>query len=460
MLTPKMFKTPKAAKNKYFIYANRCIFLILLFFIFSCSPTKKLQKTKVKEYQNLIQNSVIFDQGFTGFQLYDPASEKVLFSLNDDKYFTPASNTKIFTFYTALHVLGDSIPAFRYIVKGDSLIFWGTGDPSFNHPYLTQNERIIQFFKNRTEKLFFCTHNFQDDRFGSGWAWDDYYDSYQPEKSSFPLHGNIVHFEKEKPSDTFEIKPNYFENKLVENQKLNSKRIKRDFESNFFDYNPERLANLEYKKDHPFKYSDQLLATLLSDFLNKKVELLNLDSMPSADAKVVHSVLADTLYRRLMQESDNFIAEQLLLLCANALFDTLNVSKIIQFAKENLLSDLPDQANWVDGSGLSRYNMFTPRSIVCLLADLYKKIPQKRLFHIFPAGGESGTISTRYNGIDKPYVYAKTGTLRNKHCLSGYLITKSGKVLIFSFMHNNYPNGSAAHKDEMERVLKAIYLAY
>ena len=161
-----------------------------------------------------------------------------------------------------------------------------------------------------------------------------------------------------------------------------------------------------------------------------------------------------------MQESDNFIAEQLLLLCANALFDTLEVSKTIKYAKDSLLSDLPDQANWVDGSGLSRYNMFTPRSIVYLLTDLYKKIPQERLFHIFPAGGKSGTISTRYNGVTKPYIYAKSGTLRNKHCLSGYLIAKSGKVLIFSFMHNNYPNGSADHKVEMDKVLKAIYLAY
>ena len=432
----------------------------LLFLVLSCSSAKKLQKTKVKEYQNLVKNSVIFNQGFTGFQLYDPALDKIIFSSNADKYFTPASNTKIFTFYTSLCVLGDSIPAFRYVNKGDSLIFWGTGDPSFLHPYLIQNERVVQFLKSREEKLFFCSHNFQDERFGPGWAWDDYNYAYQPEKSSFPFQGNIVQFNKKRTADTFEIKPTYFKDHFVENQKLYPNQINRLPDNNTFEYNPGLKKQYSYQSDHPFKYSDQLLADLLSEVLSKKVEMLRIEAMPPKDAEMVFSVSADTLYRKLMQDSDNFIAEQLLLLCANALFDTLNVSKIIQFAKDSLLYDLPDQANWVDGSGLSRYNLFTPRTIIFLLNRLYQKIPQDRLFHVFPAGGESGTISTRYKGDGKPYVYAKTGTLRNQHCLSGYLIAKSGKVLIFSFMHNNFPKGSNAHKDEMERVLKAIYLAY
>lgn len=438
----------------------RCLMLFLAIFVFSCNSPRSLRKTKAKEYQDLVQNSPVFNQGFTGFQLYDPAAEKVIFSSNEDKYFTPASNTKIFTFYTATAILGDSIPAFRYVVRGDSLIFWGTGDPSFGYPDLTQNERITRFLKNSEEKLFFCSHNFQDERFGPGWAWDDYYFSYQSEKSSFPFQGNAVQFEKEKARDTFKIKPAYFKNNLTANKKLNSYFIQRKSESNIFEFNPDLLAKYRYKTEHPFKYSDELLVDLLSESLGKKVELLSLDSMPPADAKVIFSVPADSLYRMMMQESDNFIAEQLLLLCANALFDTLNVSKTIEYAKDSLLSGLPDQASWVDGSGLSRYNLFTPRSIVFLLNRMYKKIPRDRLFHIFPAGGESGTISTFYRGEGQPFVFAKTGTLRNNHCLSGYLVAKSGKVLIFSFMHNNFPNGSNAHKKEMERVLKAIYLAY
>ncbi|MEL6865453.1 MAG: D-alanyl-D-alanine carboxypeptidase, partial [Bacteroidota bacterium] len=58
---------------------------------------------------------------------------------------------------------------------------------------------------------------------------------------------------------------------------------------------------------------------------------------------------------------------------------------------------------------------------------------------------------------EEPYVFAKTGTLSNKHCLSGYLRTRSGRLLIFSFMHNNYMGSSRHYKKEMEEILMALH---
>ena len=67
-----------------------------------------------------------------------------------------------------------------------------------------------------------------------------------------------------------------------------------------------------------------------------------------------------------------------------------------------------------------------------------------------------GNENPLLHGDDPPYVFAKTGTLRHKHCLSGYLRTHSGRVLIFSFMHNNYTGSSARIKEEMQRVLEMV----
>ncbi len=67
-------------------------------------------------------------QDHTGFMLYDLEEKKELYAFQEKQYFTPASNTKIFTLYTSLKVLGDSIPSLRYVEKGDSLIFKGTGE--------------------------------------------------------------------------------------------------------------------------------------------------------------------------------------------------------------------------------------------------------------------------------------------------------------------------------------------
>jgi D-alanyl-D-alanine carboxypeptidase/D-alanyl-D-alanine-endopeptidase (penicillin-binding protein 4) len=104
--------------------------------------------------------------------------------------------------------------------------------------------------------------------------------------------------------------------------------------------------------------------------------------------------------------------------------------------------------------------MFTPRSIVKILEKIHSELPEENVFGIFPSGGVSGTIKNWYAGENGPYVFAKTGTLSGKHCLSGYLKTKKGKTLIFSFMHNNFKGSSAPLKREMEKVLKRIYEEY
>ena len=69
-----------------------------------------------------------------------------------------------------------------------------------------------------------------------------------------------------------------------------------------------------------------------------------------------------------------------------------------------------------------------------------------------PAGGQSGTLKNYYDA-QTPYIYAKTGSLSNNHSLTGLLITKSGKMLTFSFMNSNYVVSSSTLKAAMEEVL-------
>ena len=157
--------------------------------------------------------------------------------------------------------------------------------------------------------------------------------------------------------------------------------------------------------------------------------------------------------------SDNFIAEQLLLQVGKELSGEYNVHKAIDSVLKNHLSTLPQKPRWVDGSGLSRYNLTTPENTVHLLTKMYHEIPLENLLHYFPVGGKTGTIRSWYAN-DPPFVYAKTGTLSNNHCLSGYLITKKGTVLIFSFMNNHYRVSSSEIKEQMQDHLFEIYNKY
>jgi D-alanyl-D-alanine carboxypeptidase/D-alanyl-D-alanine-endopeptidase (penicillin-binding protein 4) len=139
--------------------------------------------------------------------------------------------------------------------------------------------------------------------------------------------------------------------------------------------------------------------------------------------------------------------------------DTLQPEIAIDYAINNFMSDLSDKPVWVDGSGLSRYNLFTPRSIVQLWEKIYNLVPSEKLLPLLATGGKNGTIKNWYKA-DSPFIFGKTGTLSNNHCLSGFLIARSGRLLIFSFMNNNYVAKTSAVREEMQKILKTIYDTY
>lgn len=393
-------------------------------------------------------------QDHIGFALYDPAEKKWLYDYHANRYFTPASNTKIFTFFTSLSILGDSIPALRYVLKPDSLIFWGTGDPSLLYKEIYQNGRVLTFLQQARQPLYYCELNYQATPFGAGWAWDDYNDYYSAERSAFPVYGNLVSIKGY--GRRFVVQPSYMRQYIkVGNPESRAKLIRRH-ESNEFTYHP-RSTGGGIDAHVPFKSSPELTTALLSDTLKKMVRYA--DIRPTGSPMTLYSVPADTLYRVMMQDSDNFIAEQLLLMCSQVLSDSLSPEIAIRYAKKNLLHDLLDEPIWVDGSGLSRYNLFTPRSIVQLWEKIYNKVPRERLFALLATGGRYGTIKNWYKA-DSPYIFGKTGTLSNNHSLSGYLVTKKGKTLIFSFMNSNYVSSTNDVRREMEKILKMIYEKY
>lgn len=434
------------------------LFLLLLLFS-ACSSTKLITKKERRNLNQQIGESPIFTQGFTGFQLYDPVSKTVLHEQLADKYFTPASNTKIFTFYTATKILGDSIPALKYVVKNDSLIFWGTGDPSLLHPHLPDNQNVINFLNTRTEQLFYCGDNFINDRLGAGWMWDDYPYYFQVELAALPIYGNFIRVQGESNSSNFNITPGYFTNKIQGTSELggSTARFYRQEKKNVVDYNGQPVGKADLDRELPFLYQDSLAIQLLQDSVNQPIQLITRPEIQPKNSSVIYSVSTDSVLQRMMQISDNFLAEQLILLCANTVFDTLNIRKGIQLAKDSLYKDSPDELLWYDGSGLSRYNQFTPRSLVHVLDKIYREMPMDYWRTIFPAGGASGTIKSYFGGQKQPYVYAKSGSIRNVRCLSGFVLTKSGKTLIFSFMSNAIPSSSQPWNVEMEKVLRWIH---
>jgi D-alanyl-D-alanine carboxypeptidase/D-alanyl-D-alanine-endopeptidase (penicillin-binding protein 4) len=89
-----------------------------------------------------------------------------------------------------------------------------------------------------------------------------------------------------------------------------------------------------------------------------------------------------------------------------------------------------------DGSGLSAYNLVTPRALVGILREMYLG-PHAAAYRSAMAepGEEDSTLERRLEGLEGR-VFAKTGSISNVNSLSGYLVRDNGQEVIFSILTN------------------------
>lgn len=432
---------------------SRYLFLLCVSFLFTACVSSKL-KVDSQSLDHFLQDSEAFKKSFTGFSLFDPEKGKYIYEYDADKFFTPASNTKIFTFYTAKKIFMDSIPGILYENRNDTLFFTGTGDPTFlDEDFSIQP--VHDFLKNTGSTLVYYERNFHNERFGPGWAWDDYMYYFSPEKCSMPIYANVVHFSRYPYESKLSIRPGRF-NRSVMNLRDTVFSISRGETDNMYTVRYGQMPDTVDRKI-PFIYSTPLFLRLLRDSIGNRI-YQNSDNIPVMN-KIIYSQHIDSVMKKMMIVSDNFIAEQMLIMGAGHLFDTLDTDLCIEYAIDNLVPELENQMDWVDGSGLSRYNKFTPRAINVLLQKIYNEYPEELILDIFPKGGVSGTLKNNFKA-KTPYIVAKSGSMSNVYNISGYLITKKGKWLIFSFMNNNFEVPSAFVKRDMEKVLINIYEKY
>jgi D-alanyl-D-alanine carboxypeptidase/D-alanyl-D-alanine-endopeptidase (penicillin-binding protein 4) len=426
--------------------------LILLFFE-SCSVRQQM----AKNVGRFITDSQILNDHLVGFSLSDLDKKGVIYEKDADKYFIPASNVKLYTFYAGLKMLTDSIPSLRYIEQGDSLIFWGTGDPSFLKRRM-QGDKVLNFLASNNKQLFFAPGRYTGHVYGQGWAWDDYNDDTQAEITELPLMDNLVAFKNEK--GRISVIPQHFNDCLAMDSLIKGKdfTVIRKPEANVFTYPsrfvPESLAQLV-----PYKTSIATTLSLLRDTLHRNVQLINM-AMP-ATAKTIYNMKSEDIFREMLLPSDNFIAEQLLLVYANQFQQELSGTDAIRYILDKYLKDLPQRPRWVDGSGVSRMNLFSPADMVTVLQMIDKEVNNReKLFSMLPAGGQRGTLKNAYPKTDHPFVFAKTGTFSNNYNQSGYLVTKKGRTLVFSLMNNNFMVPIAEIKAEMARLMGYIHEKY
>jgi len=429
----------------YYVLAILCII-----FMSSCSSNRHISR-KVNTFLN---NSSILNDHLVGFALSDLDEGTVIYEKNADKYFIPASNTKLYTFYAGLKMFPDSLPSLRYIERGDSLIFWGTGDPSFLEERL-KGVNAFKFLKSSNKQLFFSSGRYTGHTYGQGWAWDDYSDPSQAEITELPLFGNLLSIKGK--NGQLSISPAQFNDCFKKDSLLvyQTFTVDRKADQNEFTYPPIAIPEA-YTQQIPYRTSTITTVSMLADTLRRPVKLIMME-MPAA-AKTIFNVRSEEVFKEMLLLSDNFIAEQLLLVYSNEFQLKLSGTDAISYILEKYLSKLPNKPRWVDGSGMSRMNLFSPRDMIMVLHLIDSTLHNReKLFSMLPAGGKSGTLKNAYPKTDKPFVFAKTGTFSNNYNQSGYVVTKKGKVLSFSLMNNNFMAPLIKIKEEMAKMIIYIH---
>ena len=439
--------------------------LCFLTILSSCSVQQKIGKVAGR---TLISNNNL-SNAHIGISIYDPDTDKFLYNYQSRKYFVPASNTKIFSCYAGLQNLGDSLPGIRYIETDTAVFLFPTGDPTLLHRDFVQH-LVVDFLRATKKTIYITDQYWKSEPLGNGWSWNDYNESYMVERSPLPVYGNLIRWVQERTSEK-NMDSMAFDQSLAifSSPEVNWKvRFNTDLTKKSFYVQRSRNENIyqitegiENKKEQevPFVVNGiQSALELLKDTIHKEIPLttspFSKDRFDKSQSRTIYSQPTDTVLKLMMHRSDNFFAEQILLMSSNERFGILDDDSIIRHLLNNTLQSFPQKPRWADGSGLSRYNLFTPETFVMILDKMKDEHTIERLKVIFPTSG-AGTLES-YPKTDSGYLFAKTGTLSGVVALSGFLYTRKNKLLIFSILVNNHRTAAAEVRKNMQLFLSSV----
>ena len=395
------------------------ILILICSNVYSQISSKKIDRW-VSKNENL-KNSVV------SIAIKELNKNKKIRGININTFMTPASNIKILTVFGSISA-GDTIPSIKYKISNDTLKISSTGYPFIAHPKY-DDEDLEKFIKSFNHIVYHKP--FTDlTKYGPAWAWDDFKYYFQAERSEMPIYGNVIQIVK-LSDDSIKVSPDIFKITLNMEQK---EKVSRDNKENNFFINPSliKLGDTIY---HPFITSRKNTINLLKKYFNTSVSF---DEEGLKNHKTWNSNVKAKIYSAVLKDSDNLISESLAANISLRYNDTISVEKGLKKTLDNLNDN---KIQLYDGSGLSRYNLIQPSSIVSSLEKINYYYDFEKIKEIFP---------TNYIITDtEPFVWGKTGTLKNNHNYSGYLTTDKGKQYVFSIMINHFT-------EDLDKIKNAI----
>lgn len=372
--------------------------------------------------------------------LVEDADGRVLYQHEADALFVPASNLKLLTAAAALDRLG-AWAAFetRLWATGPvdpqgtlhgALCLQGGGDPSLGAGDLRQAVAELPV-QTVTDGIRVDDGAFDGTRLGEGWCWDDLASDYAAEIDALSVDENVA---------TLEVSPTrvdvvpdcgylQVEDRVVAGPATRVD-VGRELGTNHVTVSGTvAAAERDTVTVHdPALYAGTLLRSLCgARGIQVAPGLVRGVCLPGATVLWTHrSAPLMTLATHMLKESDNFYAEML--------FTAVGGGHVPDAAPRVAgILGLKPPFHMVDGSGLSRYNLVSPRLLVDVLRHQYASADMQAML---PVAATDGTLAHRLQPL-KGRVHAKTGSMTGISSLSGWLTLRDGRQVVFSWLCND-----------------------
>lgn len=433
-------------------------------------------QTLAEQLAHLVNHSDFLETSEVGISVYNLTQKKQIYAYQDTKLYRPASIEKIITSVTALHELST-----RYRFR-TQLSYTGTITPDgiLKGNLYAAGGFDPEFMEEDMDKLVAAVYNAgirsidgsitadvsmtDSVHWGTGWAWDDTPEAFQPYLSPLMLNRGCVNItvvpsQKGKaPKVTVAPESDYYSiaNKGISHSPSAGRlRITRDWISNG---NTIRICGNVAQKHtttlNVYSSKDFFLQTLCYKLQKRGIQLKSKQFGICPEEAVTltetsHSL--DSVLHRALKKSDNLNAEAMFYALGADKAQKKGVGfqdaqKVIYHFMKWKLERLPHHYKIVDGSGVSMYNYISPSLMIDFLRYAYRHADiYKPFYNALPIAGIDGTLKYRMKkGKAFNNVHAKTGTVTGVSSLAGYVKNSAGDMIAFVIINQNILNGKEA----------------
>jgi len=435
-----------------------------------------------------ILNDSSLSSSFIGVKIVRLDNGSILYELNSNKLFHPASNLKLVTTAAAINLLDKNFEfttKFYTDGKADNgnlkgnLYIKGSGDPLLETSDLdsiTSHLKMNGITAIKGDIIGDISY-FDSIYWGQGWMWDDEPSTDEPFISPLSVNKNSVKVIV-RPGQMLSDPPIV----IIEPQLSSVKVI--NYAVTTSDTSIEALLVSRIRGENkiivqgrispgsePKEFSVSLRKPELI-FLELLRDRINLQDIRTEGNMRLGTIRGDKLIYEATHSldsvihsanklSDNLAAENLLKTLSAELTGQPGVSADgIQFTKHFLASIGIDTSKvmMADGSGVSWYNEMTPDGIVTVLIKLYNsKTIFPRFYESLAIAGIDGTMKNRMkNTRATGNVRAKTGSLRGVSGLSGYGTSMDNHMFAFSILCNHFPGENGILREIQDKILELL----